>query len=168
MATRRRSLFLYLALACFIGIIAIFIVDGYLGVYDALYITAGEREETIEPDFWQREDWVWSTGVNQGERVFFRYEVDNRQFSRYSGNVEVSVWRMQERVLSLASQSMAIAPFDEGEIEWIIDTTELKPGDILPEQSYQFSVIIARGAIERKVILHVNPLTLPKPPVRVS
>jgi len=83
MATRRRSLFLYLALACFIGIIAIFVIDGYLGVYDALYITAGEREETIEPDFWQREDWVWSTRVNQGERVFFRYEVDNRQFSRY-------------------------------------------------------------------------------------
>ena len=168
MATRRRSLFLYLALACFIGIIAIFIVDGYLGVYDALYVTAGEREETIEPDFWQREGWVWSTGVNQGERVFFRYEVDNRQFSRYSGNVEVSVWRMQEKVLNLASQSIAIAPFDKGQVEWIIDTTELTPGDILPEQSYQFSVIITRGAIERKVILYVNPLTLPRPPTPVK
>jgi len=47
----RRYLFLYLTLACFFGLVAIFIVDGYIGIYDTLYITAGEREQTIEADF---------------------------------------------------------------------------------------------------------------------
>ena len=167
MTTKRRNLFLYLTLACFVGIIAIFVVDGYLGVYDTVYITAGEREQEIEPDFWLRGDRVWSTGVSQGERVFFRYEVDNRQFSRYSAHMEVSIWRMQERVLDVVSQPMVVAPFDKGEVEWVLDTAELKPGDIPPEQAYQYSVIIDHGEIERKVILSVNPSLFPKPPIPV-
>ena len=96
MATKRSNLFLYLALACFIGIIAIFVVDGYMGVYDTLNITAGEREEKIESEFW-REGHPWSVWANQNDKVFFRYEVDNRQFSQYSANLDVSVWRMQEK-----------------------------------------------------------------------
>jgi hypothetical protein len=40
---------LYLALACFAGLIAIFIADGYLGIYDTAYVTAGEYEQEIEP-----------------------------------------------------------------------------------------------------------------------
>ena len=167
MATKRRNLFLYLTLACFVGIVAIFVVDGYLGVYDTVYVTAGEREEEIEPDFWQRGDWVWSTGVSEGGRVVFRYEVDNRQFSQYSANVEVSVWRMQEKVLDVTSQPIVIAPFDKGEVEWVLDTAEIKPDDIPAEQAYQFSVIITAGEIERKVILHVNPSFFPKPLVPV-
>ena len=103
MATSRKNLFLYLALACFVGIIAIFIVDGYLGVYDTLYITADEREEKIEADSWLRGDYPWSTGVNWDEKTFFRYEVDNRRFSEYATTVEVSVCRMQEKVLDVAS-----------------------------------------------------------------
>ena len=41
----RRHLFLYLALGCFAGLIAIFIVDGYVGIYDTVYVTAGEYEQ---------------------------------------------------------------------------------------------------------------------------
>ena len=168
MATRRRNLFLYLTLLCFIGIIAIFVVDGFMGVYDTVYVTAGEREERIEADFWLRQDRFWSTGVNWDEKVFFRYEVDNRQFSQYSANMEVSVWRMQEKVLDVVSQTIVVASFDKGQVEWILDTTELKPGDIPPEQAYQFSVIINRGEIERRVILYVNPQSYPfKPPIPV-
>jgi hypothetical protein len=92
MATKRRNLFLYLTLACFIGLIAIFIVDGYMGIYDTIYVTTGEREQKIEPDFWLRQEWAWSTGVNWDEKVFFGYEVDNRQFSAYSADIEASVW----------------------------------------------------------------------------
>ncbi|GAI56646.1 unnamed protein product, partial [marine sediment metagenome] len=43
----RKNLFLYLTLACFFGLIAIFIVDGYLGIYDTIYVTAGEQEERV-------------------------------------------------------------------------------------------------------------------------
>ena len=40
MAAERRNLFLYLTLACFLGIIAIFIFDGYVGIYDTIYVTS--------------------------------------------------------------------------------------------------------------------------------
>jgi putative lipase involved disintegration of autophagic bodies len=158
MATKRRNLFLYLTLACFFGLIAIFIVDGYMGIYDTVYITAGEREQKIEPDTWQRQDKFWSAGVNRGEKAFFRYEVANRQFSSYTADIEVSAWRMQEKVRDLAAEPIAIAAFDEGQVEWVIDATELLPEDIPPEQSYEFTVIIKRGEIERNIIVRINPV----------
>ena len=168
----RKNLYLYLTLACFIGLIAIFIVDGYLGVYDTIYITAGEREEKIETDFWLRQGPVPPGGgkgafyisANWAEKVFFRYEVDNRQFSQYSADVEVSVWRMREKVLNLVSQPITVAPFDKGVVEWVLDTAELKPDELPPEQGYEFSVIINQGEIERQVILYVNPSPFPKLP----
>jgi len=161
MATKRRNLFLYLTLACFFGLIAIFIVDGYMGIYDTIYITAGEREQTIEPDFWLRQDRIWSTGTSWGEKVFFRYEVDNRQFSTYSADIEVSVWHSQEKVRDLLSQQILISAFDKGQLEWVLDTEEILPESIPLEQRYDYTVIIKRGEIERKIIVNVNPITYP-------
>lgn len=51
MAIKRKTAHTYLALAHFLGIIAIFIVDGYMGIYDTIYATSGEYERKIEPDF---------------------------------------------------------------------------------------------------------------------
>jgi len=166
MTTKRKFLYLYLTLACFFGLIAIFIVDGYMGIYDTVYITAGEREEKVEPDSWLRQDEFWSIGVNWDEKIFFDYEVDNRRFSSYSAEIAVSVWHSQEKVADLVSQHMQIGAFDKGQLEWVLDTTELKPADIPPEQSYEFTVIINRGETERRVILFVNPSSFPKLPSR--
>ncbi len=165
MATKQRNLFLYLTLACFVGIIAIFIVDGYLGVYDTIYITAGEREQKIESDFWLRGDYPWSASVNSGGKIFFRYEVDNRQFSSYTDNIEASVWHSQEKVRDLISQEIFIAAFDKGQLEWVMDTPELLPSGIAPEQRYEYTVIIKRGEVERKIIIHINPAAYPAKPV---
>ena len=168
MSTKRRNLFLYLTLACFLGLVAIFIVDGYMGIYDTLYITAGEQEQKIEHDFWLRQDRFWSTGVNRGETAFFRYEVDNRQFSSYEANVDVSVWHSQEKVRDLTSQPISLAAFDKGQLEWVMDTTEFLPGDIPPEQGYQYTVVIQRGEVERRIIVYINPVPyVPKSPIPV-
>ena len=75
------------------------IVDGYLGIYDTVYVTAGEYEEKIEPDRWLRQERMWATGVSWGEKVFFRYEVNNRKFSTYSTTIQVSVWKENEKVM---------------------------------------------------------------------
>ncbi len=165
----RRNIFLYLALACFLGLIAIFVVDGYLGIYDTLEITAGEQPQTIEPDEWLRQEKFEERGVsvNRDDRVSFTYEVDNRRFSSYEADIEVSVWHSQEKVLDVISQPRSIAAFDKGQLEWPIDNTELLPTDILPEQSYQYTVIIKRGEIERKIIVYINPLTYPAKSVPV-
>jgi len=167
MATKRRNLFLYLTLVCFFGLVAIFIVDGYMGIYDTIHITAGEREQKIEPDTWLRQDSFWTAGVNRGEKAFFTYEVANRQFSSYTADIEVSAWRSQEKVQDLVSQPILIAAFGEGQLEWVIDTTELLPEDIPAEQSYEFTVIIKRGEIERNIIVYINPTLYPAKPAPV-
>jgi hypothetical protein len=167
MATKGRNLYLYLTLACFVGLIAIFIVDGYLGVYDTLYLPVGEREEKIEADDWllwaewERAEVAW------GEKAFFRYEVDNRQFSTYSANIEVSVWHSREMVRDLLSKQIVVDAFEKGELEWVVDTAELLPSGISPEQGYEYTVIIERGEIERKIIVYMYPLVYPVKPAPV-
>lgn len=155
MVARLKNLYLYLALACLLGIVAIFVFDGYMGIYDTVYITAGEQEQKIEADSWSEDNGIWwSVGTNWGEKVFFRYEVDNRQFSSYSADIEVSVWRSQQKVLDLLSEQIQIASFNSGLLEWVVDTVELEP--VPPEQFVEYTVIIKRGELERRIILYIN------------
>ena len=167
MATKRRNLFLYLTLACFVGLIAIFIVDGYLGIYDTIYVTAGEREQRVEADFWLRsakwDSGAWNTQANRGDKVFFRYEVDNRRFAAYSADIEAAVWSGPIKQRDLISRQISIDAFDKVELEWVVDTTGLRPSGLPPELFYEFSVIIKRDGIERKIIVHVNPIDRPVP-----
>jgi len=167
MATKRNFLFLYLTLACFLGIILIFVFDGYVGIYDDLTVTSGEREVTIDAEAWMRNDPYLSTNVERDEKAFFRYEVDNRQFSAYTADIEVSLWHSQEKVADLAAMQLSVGSFDKGQLEWVLDTAELVPADIPPEQSYQFTLIVKRGEIERKIIMYINPESYPLKPVRV-
>ena len=167
MVKKRKNLSLYLTLACFFGLIAIFIVDGYMGIYDTIHVTAGERPQTIRADVWLRQDPFWSIRVNRNEIASFRYEVDNRQFSTYIADIEVSLWHSQEKVLDLISQQMVTGAFDKEQLEWVVDTAMLLPSDIPPDQFYQYTVIIKRGEIERRIIVDIDPAPYPlKPPVR--
>ncbi|GAH34434.1 unnamed protein product, partial [marine sediment metagenome] len=132
----RRNLFLYLALACFVGLIAIFVVDGYLGIYDTVYITTGEQSWKVEADVWQRQyptyapvpiyedeepmpveggKGAYYMPANREEKISFRYEVDNRLFSTYKADIKASVWHSQQKVRDLISQPISIAAFDKGQ-----------------------------------------------------
>ena len=170
MAVKHKNLFLYLTLACFLCLILIFIFDGYMGVYDTIVINTGEYEEEIEADEWIQRYRDFSTAVEWDGKAFFRYEVDNRWFSSYSADIEVSVWRDQEKVTALLAQPMSVASFDKEEVEWILDAAELVPADIPPEQGYDFTIVINRGEIERRFITHIRPepypskVVIPKPP----
>ena len=161
MATKRNFLFLYLTLACFVGIILIFVFDGYIGIYDDLTVTSGEREVTVDAEVWMRNDPYRSTSVEWGEKAFFRYEVDNRRFSTYTADIEVSLWHSQEKVADLVAMELSLASFGQGQLEWVLDTAELVPADIPPEQGYDFTVVIKRGDIERSLITHVRPMSYP-------
>lgn len=166
---KHKNLYLYLALACFLGIVLIFVFDGYMGIYDTLQITSREFPQKIEADQWSQQvryGYLPSTNVEWGGQVSFTYEVDNRQFSAYVADINVSVWHNQEKVRDLMVQRMSINPFDKGQLEWVVDTSELLPKDSPPEQGYQYTVVIKRGDLERKVIVNINP-TLSPPKIAI-
>ncbi|MFH1016324.1 MAG: hypothetical protein V1771_04930 [Chloroflexota bacterium] len=163
--TKRRDIYLYLTLLCFFAIIAIFVVDGYMGVYDTINITAGERPQKIDPDFWLRpEAMTYETRVVWGEKVFFSYEIANHRLTGYTAEVNASVWRSQEKVRDLVTQPLTINALSSGQVEWSIDTAELVPGGVAQGQSVQYSIRVKRDNIERRIILNINPGSFPVPP----
>jgi hypothetical protein len=46
---------------------------------------------------------------------------------------------------------MQISPFAKGQLEWVVDTSELEP--VPPEEFVEYTVIIKRGELERRIIL---------------
>jgi len=139
-----------------------------MGVYDTIYITTGEREQAVEADTWLRQDWLWSTGVGRDEKVIFRYEIDNRRFAGYTSNIEVSAWRMQEKIQDITSQPITVGSFAKGQIEWVVDSADILPADIPPEQNYEYTVVIKRAEVERRIIVSINPVPyVAKAPISV-
>ncbi len=174
MATKHKNLFLYLTLACFFGLIAIFIVDGYLGVYDTVYITTGEYPQEIGPDYWQSQRrsfaYPYHIGARWGEPVHFQYEIDNRRFSTYTSTVEVTVWKSNEKVVDLFSQNISVAAFDKVIVDWTLPALELERTDL---EIGEYTVKIRRGEVElgQGIILGfrypeepVYPKAVPPPP----
>ena len=160
----RRHLFLYLALICFAGLIAIFVVDGYVGIYDTVYVTTGEYEHTMGPGIWLRGDTGWSSGASWGEKTFFRYEVDNRRFSSYSATIKASVWKENEKIIDLLVEDKVIRAFDKATMEWTLDSKELESKGF---DVGQYTVKIEREGVELKILIGYSyPPTPPKPAIR--
>jgi hypothetical protein len=179
-AKNRSSLYLCLALVCFAGILAIFVVDGYLGIYDTLYITVQEREQVIGPDYWEQR-WVkegfegYSLGARWGESIPFRYEIDNRSFSAYSVDVEVSVWRGGQKIIVLLdNREVLVAPFKKAIVDWTLRFEDLEEPTPVSGEYREYTVLIRLGEIERKIILSyypespVYPEKVPLPSVPVT
>jgi len=148
-AKRRKLLFLYLAIACFIGIIAIFIVDGYVGIYDTVYVTTEEYPQEIGPDYWQGQTrkyaYPYHIPARWGEPVQFRYEIANRRFSAYTATVDASVWKSNEKVIDLFSQNISISNFDKVTMNWTLSAQELEKAGL---GVGQYTVRIKRGEEE--------------------
>ena len=140
----KRNLYLYLAIACFIGIIAIF-VDGYLGIYDTIYITTGEWERTVGEAY-------YSIRADGDEKVVFRYELDNRRLLSYSTSIQASVWKENEKVLDLFSQDkLIIKPFDKAMVEWTLDSEELQSQGFYAGNNTEYTVKIERNGVEWRI-----------------
>jgi hypothetical protein len=157
----RKNLFLYLALACFLGLIAIFIVDGYLGIYDTTYITVGEQEQIIEPDYWlagrsapAEFELDYYISAEWGQKLSFRYEIDNRRFSSYSTLVQASVWQEDEKLLDLFSEEKSMGSFDKAIAEWTLSSEELQlPATSSQYQASQYTVKISYGEVTRRIVV---------------
>jgi hypothetical protein len=168
MAAKRKNLFLYLTLACFLGIILIFIFDGYMGLYDSLEMDTGQYRQTIEADQWSRQEkysYLSSIGVERGGSIDFIYKIKNHRFSQYSDFVEASLWRNDEKITDIMSETLSVKSFDEKELTWSLNTAELVPGDIPAELNYNLFIVINRGEVEREIMIDIYPSPYPIRPV---
>jgi hypothetical protein len=160
---KHKNLFLFLVLACFLGIILIFVVDGYMGRYDTLTMSAGEQEQRIEPQQWidqvkygyPSQFYAAKVGV-----LPFSYEVDNRRFSSYQADITVSIWKNQEKVTDVLSQRIDIKAFGKEIITWDIDTQKILTGDTTINN--EFTLQINHGEIQRRIIIIVPPPNTPQ------
>ena len=164
-----KHIYLYLALLCFIAILGIFIVDGYLGIYDTVYITAQEQEQKIESNYWEQ-NWTktggYSTGIAWEETIRFQYEIENRTFSAYSTTVESSLWKSGEKITNLFNKDISIDTFDKVTVDWVLTAQVFKDADL---DIGEYTVIIKQGNVERKIVLNFysEGLPYPKQPVPV-
>ena len=149
----RKHLFLYLAIACFLSLLAIFVADGYMGIYDTLEVTADELTRIIELDQWDNNRYEPSMRAEWSSKVFFTYIVENHRFTGYTTAVSASVWKENEKLLDLFSQEKAAGPFDSLSAEWILDSKELES---LGFSSEQYTVKIERDSAERIVLVRFN------------
>lgn len=171
---KRSSWFLYLAIACFIGITAIFIFAGYLGVYDTVYVSAGEYQQEIGSEFWwgqERIPFPYSIGATWGEPVRFRYEIDNRRFSTYTAIADATLWKGDRKVIDLFHQDISIGGFDKAVVDWTLSPEDLSKAGL---EIGQYTVRIRRGEVElgKGIILGFNqsppgypvkPIPIPAP-----
>jgi hypothetical protein len=162
----RRNLFLYLALACFLALISIFFVDGYMGLYDTTYVTVGEQQQIIEPDYWlipssapPEFEITYYISAEWGQKLSFRYEIDNRRFSTYDTTVQASLWQENEKLLDLFSKQESIGPFDEAIAEWTLSNEDL--GQPVVGASTQYTIKISWGEVTRRIIVDFSYPVIP-------
>jgi hypothetical protein len=157
MVSKQKNLFLYLAVACFIGIILIFVFDGYMGLYDTLTMTSGEQTQTVAPEQWSDsikhhypvDLWPFSSG-----NYSFSYVIDNRHFTSYQADLSISVWKNQVKVADVLSSTVNVGAFQKETISWVIDPLSIVPA--LANTDNQFTLEIDRGNVKRSVIVHYN------------
>lgn len=173
MAGKRKNIYLYLALACFIGIILIFMFDGYMGLYDTLTATVGELPQVIDAEQWQQQakfDFIPSASIGYGQQGTFSYKIDNRRFSSYSTELNVSVWRNQEKVADILAADVNVKAFDSFQAAWTFNPSTYLPDGLASNTSAEFTLLISHGDIERKLLVYVystaNQSGIKVPPAR--
>jgi hypothetical protein len=172
MKKKPKRQFLYLAIACFAGLIAVFILDGYLGVYDTFHVSVGEYPpQTIEADYWlhqgsgeyytperpvgsDKELYAYCCiGADWSQDISFEYVIENHKSASYSADVQASLWKGNEKVVDLFSQSVSVGPFREAEVEWVLSSEDLGIPVPVSGQSYDYTVRVNRGDVERRIIV---------------
>lgn len=166
MAGSQTKIYLFLALACFLGIVVIFVFDGYMGIYDSLTVISPPFSRTvISRDQWpQQEEYGFiGVGMERNGRLEFTYAIENHRFSAYSEPVTISVWHDNGAPRDVAAGQMSAGAFGTAELVWTLRAEDVVPADLPASQPYNFNVVIRRGGIERRVQVYVSAATMPLP-----
>jgi len=166
MVKKPKRLFLYLAIASFCGLVAIFITDGYMGVYDTITVTVGEYDEEIRASEWEDEDTYWIYDDTATAKIYFSYKIDNNQLDEYATNIQASVWQENKKITDLFSQDVSIAQLEHVTVEWTLAKEDIGYTDPAPNTRVNYTVRINRDDVEREIIVSFyNPegIIIPKP-----
>jgi hypothetical protein len=161
---KHKTIYLFLALACFLGVVLIFVFDGYIGLYESLDTTSGNFPGTITQDQWQNENRYGppTLSIERAEDTAFRYQVDNRRFTSFEATVNISLWYNQRKLANLESQTLELGAFSKGQVEWVMNINDYLTDNATPGTS--FTLVIDRGGIERRVYLYISPVIKIPPP----
>lgn len=157
--SRSGYLYLGLTLACFFAIVGIFIVDGYLGLYDTLYITYQEYEQQIEFERQQynygilgREGAYFGGEIVAGASALYRYRIDNRTFFPCEGQLTVSLWKGGHKLADLVEREIKLAAFGSTVVEWTVSPDKVAGVDSAVEEYTNYTVKIGFAGKERRVV----------------
>jgi hypothetical protein len=167
---RKNYLYLALTLACFLGIILIFVFDGYIGVYDSIVMDNGVFEQQVEADQWDddRFGYLASTSTEGSSGIDFTYTLANRRFSAYEAPVAVTLWYGQDKIADLVAATLTAGAFSSAELTWSITTAEILPEGFPEDEYYNTVMVITRGEVERRIRVNIQPslfkeITIPPP-----
>jgi len=79
--------------------------------------------------------------------------IENHKSASYSADVQASLWKGNEKVVDLFSQSVSVGPFREAEVEWVLSSEDLGIPVPVSGQSYDYTVRVNRGDVERRIIV---------------
>ncbi len=160
MVEKHKNIYLFLSLACFLGIVLIFLFDGYMGIYDSLEVDNGQYVQTIDTEQWREQDRYGfhpSFSVERDRSAEFTCKIENHRFSSYVAEINISLWYGAEKVTDLSSGKITAAAFGEDDFVLVFDPSRYVPADFPTERSYEMTVVINRGDVERRVMVYVNP-----------
>jgi hypothetical protein len=165
MASKQKYLFLYLAVVCFIGIILIFVFDGYMGFYDTLSLVSGEQTQTISTEQWtqsEQNNYPLDIWPSVSGNFSFSYKIDNRRFSSFQADISVSIWKNQEKLADILTKTVNVGAFNSAVISWVVDPESIVP--TIANTDNQITMEISLGDIKRSAIIHYsqnNPKIFP-------
>lgn len=154
-----KTLYLILAIICFIGIILIFVLDGYLGLYESIEADNGQYVQTVYPDDWEDDDdyrYLAGFSVEEGQQLVFTYQAENRRFSAFEEDVSVSLKDSRGTMMNLVDTRMQAGSFDTGEITWSIDPASLVPEDIPEDRQVTVNLIMTVGDRTHTMSVYIN------------
>lgn len=153
-----KNLYLFLAMACFLGIVLIFFFDGYVGVYDSLKADDGSYLQEVPTEIWQNPDQFrapFSLTIGEVGSLKFTYRVDNHRFTGYTAPVVVTLEDTTGTVTELAHRTLTAGAFGNGEITWTLNGADLVPAGAAGS-TLAVEMTIQRDGVTRQISLYVN------------
>lgn len=157
MTEKGKILYLILAVACFLGIILIFVFDGYIGVYRTLDVDNGQYVQTIGAEQWEKAEdrYLLGFSVEEGQTLQFTYRVENRRFS--GNDYPLTVYYVnQGETIDLVDTELNISAFGSKEVVWTLDTSNLIPADYPTDRQLILTMTIKAGDNQNDMSIYIN------------